>query len=38
MGWGLGIQNLLRFLCAKENNFDVIDILVVFIVILIVIF
>lgn len=34
----LEIQDLLRSMCAKENNFAVIDILVVYNVILIVIF
>lgn len=34
---GTGNPKLLRFLCAKANNFAVIDILVVFIVILTVI-
>lgn len=36
--WVQGIPNLLRSICAKENNFAVIDILVVYNVILIVMF
>lgn len=34
----LGIQNLLRSVCAKENNVTVINILVVYNVILIIVF